>query len=247
MGAGTSNLLTIIVTVVITALIASIGLGIACVVFCVIFDQCGRRSGRRQFRETLRTLGERTPPPQPEITVDTDLRAAPPPNYSKVGLYLTDENYGKEHHTYIRPVDSDDVFDNRSEPPGYESRIRMSIGSRQSEIIPPSANDPDIDQPPCMRLPTDSSQIELNTIEETTETDRPTDPSQRELNTIEETIETDRPTDPSQRELNIIEDTTEAGRPTDNSQGELNVTNDVEVPTEGELNVIEVTISNDSD
>ena len=223
MGAGTSGLLSIIVTVAITALIASIGLGIACVVFCVIFDQCGRRSGRQQFRETLRTLGERTPPPQPEITVDTDLRAAPPPNYSKVGLYPTDENYGKEHHTYIRPVDSDDVFDNRSEPPGYESRVRMSVGSRQSEIIPTSANDSDIDQPPCMRISTNPSQRELNAIVETIEAIRPTDPSQRELNAIEETIEAIRPTDPSQRELNAIEETIETDRPTDPSQRELNI------------------------
>ena len=218
MGAGRSSLLSIIVTAGGSALVLAIGLGIAWCLCCIIVNQCRQRSGRRQFR------GES---PQPEITVDTDLRAAPPPNYSKVGLYPTDKNYGKEHHTYIRPVDSDDVFDNRSEPPGYESRVRMSIGSRQSEISPPSANDSDIDQPPCMRIPTD--------------------PSQRELNAIEETIEAGRPTDPSQRELNAIEDTTEADRPTDSSQGELNITDDVKVPTEGELNVIEVTISNDSD
>ena len=214
MGAGRSSLLSIIVTAAASALVLAIGLGIACGLCCIIVYQCRQRSGRGQFR------GES---PQPEITVDTDLRVAPPPNYSKVGLYRTDENYGKEHHTYIRPVDSDDVFDNRSEPPGYESRVRMSIGSRQSEIRPPSANDSDIDQPPCMRLPTDPSQRELNAIEETTETDRPTDPSQRELNTIEETTEADRPTDPSQRELNAIEETIEADRPTNPSQRELNI------------------------
>ena len=82
---------------------------------------------------------------------DTALREVPPPNYSKVGLYPTDENYDKEHHTYIRPVDSDDVFDNKSEPPAYESRVRMSIGdievnlgetSRQSQSVDDSDEHP---------------------------------------------------------------------------------------------------------
>ena len=134
----------------------------------------GQRRNRQSNTTRSRDLTTGTEPQVP-ITEDTMLQKVPPPSYSKAGLYTTDENYDKEHHTYIRPVDSDDVFDNRSEPPAYESRIRMSIGSRPSVVSSThsSANDSDVDQPPRMRVPTEG---ELNAIEETNETERPSDP-----------------------------------------------------------------------
>ena len=113
----------------------------ACAICTLLFlFGCSRSSGeccgtsnsqRRQAtnRETHNRDTSTNTEQQFLYSEDTELHKVPPPNYSKAGLYPTDENYDKEHHTYIRPVDSDDVFDNRSEPPAYESRIRMSIGS----------------------------------------------------------------------------------------------------------------------
>ena len=185
-----------------------------CIFLCSRHRENQRRGALIRNRQNITTeTGEN----YDEVTEETELHKVPPPNYSKAELYTTDENYDKEHHTYIRPVDSDDVFDNRSEPPAYESRVRMSIASRQSVVSSThsSANDSDIDQPPRMRVPTEG---ELNVIEETNETERPTDGSQGELNVIEETNETERPTICSQGELNTI---VETERPTD---GELNDT-----------------------
>ena len=160
------------VGVVLLIMICALGSLILVFVCPLLKCECCPHSTQRRNRQSNTTRSRcltADTEPQIPITEDTELHEVPPPTYSKVGLYPTDENYGKEHHTYIRPVDSDDVFDNRSEPPGYESRVRMSIGSRPSVVSSAhssSVHDSDNDQPLHMRIPTDRSQGELNIIEE---------------------------------------------------------------------------------
>ena len=175
------NLVLLLAAVSVSAVLLSL-LGIIALLLCIF--QCSRyrdsqrretlirnrQLNRRARLSQINTEADKATEHTPEVTEDTALHKVPPPNYSKVELYPTDENYDKEHHTYIRPVDSDDVFDNRSEPPGYESRIRMSVGSRpslDSSVHSSSVHNLDNDQPLHMRIQTDRSQGELNAIEET--------------------------------------------------------------------------------